>query len=209
VHTLWVWAAPREGAALAAAGAADPLDGRVALGVGKSAAAVALCRALAAHQPRRVIAVGVCGAHRDSGLGIGDAALVGRERFADEGVATPGGFLDLAAIGLADDAPLVADAAWTAAAAQRLGVAVVDGQTVSTCAGTDALAAERRARWGPGIETMEGAAIAMACHSHSVPWAQLRVVSNFTGDRDRAQWDLTRALEGLTIACARLLRGEP
>lgn len=207
VHTLWVWAAPAEGAALAAAPAGDPEHGRAALGVGKTAAAVALGHALVEYGPSRVIAVGVCGAHRDSGLQVGDAVMVGTERFADEGVQTPDGFLDLAALGLGEVAPLVAEPESTATAARLLDVRIVDGQTVSTCSGTDVLAAARHARLHAEIETMEGAAIAWACGYHGVPWVQLRIVSNFTGDRAAAQWNLPVALERLTAACTRLMEG--
>lgn len=209
VHTLWVWAAPAEGAALAAAGPGDPEHGRVALGVGKTAAAVTLCRALAEHGPSRVIAVGVCGAHRSSGLFVGDTVMIGSERFADEGVATPDGFLDLAALGLGDTSPFFAETSLVAAAAQHLAVRIVDGQTVSTCSGTDALSDARHASLHAAVETMEGAAIAWACRSHGVAWAQLRVVSNFTGDRAHAQWNLPVALQRLTVACARLMECPP
>ena len=71
------------------------------------------------------------------------------------------------------------------------------GATVSTCSATDPLAAELGARTGAAVETMEGAAIGLACAAAGVPWAQLRAVSNLTGDRARAGWDLARAVGAL------------
>jgi futalosine hydrolase len=198
MRTLWVYAAPAEGKVL---GAGAPA---LELGVGKAAAATTLTAALVTRSVTLVVAIGVCGAHRGAQLGIGSTCVVAQESFVDEGVEHPGGFLDLAALGLGDAAPIVADPAGVRAAADVLDAAVVAGGTVSTCSGTDALAKARAARCPAVIETMEGAAIALVCQRLGVPWVGVRTVSNFTGDRDRAQWDLPRALEQLGGACTRL-----
>ena len=86
-----------------------------------------------------------------------------------------------------------------AAAAARclLGAPIVRGATVSTCSATDVLATELATRTGAAVETMEGAAIGLACAAAGVPWAQLRAVSNLTGDRAKANWDFDRALAAL------------
>lgn len=206
MRTIWVYAAPAEGAALGWSGSSDdPGRGCLALGVGKAAAACALTAALGRTRADRVVAIGVCGAHRGAGLAVGSTCVVAHDRMIDEGVRTPDGFLDLGQLGLGDTAPLLADGAQVEAAARLLGAVVVGGGTVSTCSGTDALAFERAARWPEAaIETMEGAAIALACATIGVPWVAVRVVSNFTGDRDRAQWDLHGALGALGQACAAL-----
>lgn len=206
MRTVWVYAAPAEGAALGEPGARDAPNGvAIELGVGKTAAACALTTALVGVSDALVVAIGVCGVHRGAGLGIGSAVVVAHDRLVDEGVRTPTGFMDLAQLGLGDTEPLLAERARVDAAAAVLGAPVVGGGTVSTCSGTDGLAAERAARWPDAvIETMEGAAIALVCARLGVPWVGIRVVSNFTGDRDRAQWDLPRALGGLSRACAAL-----
>lgn len=203
MRTLWVYAARAEGTVLRVT------DGGLAprvleLGVGKAAAACTLTAALGQGGVALVVAIGVCGAHRAAQLGIGSTCVVAQEAFIDEGVAHPGGFLDLAALGLADPMPLVADEARVRAAADLLDAAVVVGGTVSTCSGTDALARERAARCPAVIETMEGAAIALVCARLGVPWIGVRTVSNFTGDRDRAQWNLSLALDELGRGWQRL-----
>ena len=196
---LWVHAAPIEGESVAW----GPRT-RVCLGIGKTAAAIGLSRALAAGDVGSVIAIGVAGAHRDSGLGVGDRVLVGTDVLADEGARTPTGFLDLAALGLGEIGPWRADDGLLALAGSVLKARTVAAATVSTCSAIDALAAETAARSGAAIETMEGAAIAAACAAYGVPWIQLRVISNMTGDRDRAGWDLARALDELGRAIGEL-----
>ena len=53
---------------------------------------------------------------------------------------------------------------------------------------------------------MEGAAIAHACRESGVPMIQVRSVSNRTGDRDRAGWDLETAAASVQDVLERALR---
>lgn len=95
--------------------------------------------------------------------------------------------------------------------------------TVSTCSGTDAAALELAQRTGAIAEAMEGAAVGLAARlvgeprpgeperpAHRPAFAELRVISNTTGDRDRQRWDLEGALRRLAAvtaeAAARLLQ---
>lgn len=50
------------------------------------------------------------------------------------------------------------------------------------------------------VETMEGAAFFETCLRHGVPFAEIRAVSNFTGERDHARWDIPLALRHLEAA---------
>ncbi len=49
----------------------------------------------------------------------------------------------------------------------------------------------------PDLESMEGAAVAYVCHKLSVPYCQLRAISNPVGIRDKSQWQIPRALENI------------
>jgi futalosine hydrolase len=198
--------------AFAAAVEAGPLAGdarTLRIGVGKAAAAATLARRLAADPVDAVIGFGVAGVYpRADAPSVGELVLVARETFGDEGVETPGGFLSLRDLGLGDDTPLEADAALVARVSAALGgLRTVSGATVSTCSGTDARARALADRTGAIVETMEGAAIALVCREAGVPWVQLRAISNRTGDRDRAGWDLPRAAGVVQAAVRMLLEG--
>jgi futalosine hydrolase len=198
---LYVYAAPREGEPWAH----DPR--MLGLGVGKVAAALALARRVLAERPAAVVLFGVAGAY-PAGPAIGRACWVTRDWLADEGVETPAGFLSLEDLGLGVRGPFIADLALTDALDARLGPGLprVAGATVSTCSGTDARAAACQAACpGVAVESMEGAAVGAVCTALGIPWAQLRVISNRTGDRQRAGWDLPEALARLHEAMARLL----
>ncbi|MBI5851022.1 MAG: futalosine hydrolase [Planctomycetes bacterium] len=200
---LLVCADPREGDAL------ERLAGRrpFVVGVGKAAAACSLAGRLARHEVGLALVFGVAGALPGAASpGLLSLVLAGESVFADEGVATPDGFLDLRAMGLAAETVFHADASRTAAAAEALGgVPVVRAATVSTCSGTDERAKEIAERSGASIETMESAALALVCRTFAVPWIELRCISNLTGDRRSAPFAVAQACARVQGAVADLL----
>lgn len=201
MRPLYAYAAPKEGQPWAG----EPRT--LQLGVGKVAATLALARRVLERRPSAVVLFGVAGAY-PGGPAIGQACWVTEDWLADEGVATPTGFLPLEQLGLGARGPFAADAALTDELDARLGggLARVVGATVSTCSGTDALAATLTAACpGVAVESMEGAAVGAVCTALGIPWAQLRVISNRTGDRDRSGWDLPGALARLHEAVGTLL----
>jgi len=193
-------------ASLEGGGVADTL-----LGVGKAAAAMRATELLLHERPPWLLLIGVCGAYpRGAGrpaLSVGDLCLVGEDVLADEGVGLAGGeFRGIAALGLGDEGPFLADVARTRTIAERLGVPIVAGATVSTCSGSDELSRALAARGSAQVESMEGAAVLQVCHHLGVAAVQLRCVSNLTGERTAAGWDLDGALARLHAAVRTLGR---
>ena len=83
--------------------------------------------------------------------------------------------------------------------------------TVSTCSGTGEGAEAARIRTGAIAEAMEGAAVGQAVARLSdlqprceAGFAELRVISNTTGDRSSQRWDLKGALAVLSDLVAEL-----
>jgi futalosine hydrolase len=176
----------------------------VVTGVGKSNAAGAVARSLDLRRHGAVLSVGVAGTYGKPGLK--SVVLASACAYADEGVWTPDGFVDLAELGfpptdlgmqfptdprLLEVIRPIADAVGVIA-------------TVSTCSGTDALAFERAARTGAIAESMEGAAVAHTAYRLGVPAAELRVISNTTGNRAGQVWDIKGALATLASVIGRL-----
>ncbi|MGP1347682.1 MAG: phosphorylase family protein [Phycisphaerales bacterium] len=164
-------------------------------------------------------------------LEIGSVVVATDSVYADEGVRTPSGFVSLSEMGFPPDDVLsgaggdaVDDAGFARgcgalgdAIAARLsagGVAVERGviATVSVCSGTDALARDVASRTGAVVEAMEGAAGRAAAQHLSrrfgrvIPFAEVRVVSNNTGDYDRQVWRIGAAL-GVVRKVAGLVTG--
>jgi futalosine hydrolase len=190
------------------------------IGVGKVAATMGLYSLLvgleAAQPVRAVLLCGIAGAFperlRASPLPVrlGGVCVVGSDMLADEGVATADGFLDLggpiAGHGqrLLDTGPFPANPRMASDAAARLGIGIVRGATVSTCSGTDDVARVLHRRSHADIESMEGAAIAAVCRRREVPLLHLRAISNWTGDRNRGEWNVGAAVDALREAMQRL-----
>ncbi|HMN40157.1 MAG TPA: futalosine hydrolase [Phycisphaerales bacterium] len=196
-------------------------------GVGKVNAAGAVTRWLPHAGPQPIVLnLGVCGSlpHANAPPPLLSVVVASACTYADEGAITPAGFVDTAALGfpmwdgahsanghcpaISTDAHL--RQALAGALRSELGSALRVGPiaTVSTCSGTDASATDAAARTGALAEAMEGAAIAHALGPRAgvAPgFAEIRVVSNTTGDRDRQTWDLPGSLAVLTRV-ASLLR---
>ena len=175
-------------------------------GMGKTNAASSLTAVLETRPVAGVLGFGVAGAYEGSGLQVGDLALAEVEHYGDEGVATPDGWISCEGIGI----PLLQDAARRLynnfpvdpedlravrrALADRGTPAASGGfVTVSCCSGTAARGRELAQRFGAICETMEGAAYAHVAARYSVPFLELRGVSNLVEDRDPSRWRLSTA----------------
>lgn len=174
-------------------------------GVGKANAAGAVARVLDPSRHGVVLSVGIAGAYAP--LAIGSSVLATASIYADEGVQGPVAFTDIATLGFPPaelpgmgfpaPVPLLE-------ALRPLADAVGPITTVSSCSGTDALARERADRTSAIAESMEGAAVAHAAHRIGVPAAELRIISNNAGDRDKQVWNLPLSLARLTDVIGRL-----
>ena len=181
----------------------------VLTGIGKANAAGAVAHVLDPDRHAAVLSLGIGGAlpgADEAGVRLGSVVCASASVFADEGLLSPSGFTDCFGLGFplgdfqGSDVPV--NAAWAAKLARACS-ATGRIATVSTCSGTDAAARIIADRTGAIVEAMEGAAVGLVCHRLRVPFAEVRVVSNTTGDRERQRWDIKGAmkrLEELTAA---------
>lgn len=193
-------------------------------GMGKVNAAHAATIMLTRFNPEAIVVFGIGGAYPASGARIGDIAIAREEIAGDEGVLTPDGFRDTTAIGI----PLVKTAAsviYTTfpgseplihqslqslkanLASDRSSVHVGSFVTLSTCTGSLARSRELEERYQGLCENMEGAAVAQVAELHSVPWLEIRGISNIVEDRDMKKWDIPRAAETAQLAVQRIVEG--
>ncbi len=195
-----------------------PLDDRhtlVVSGIGKGNAGAAASACVSKASCSCVLSVGVAGAlPGPRALPLGSVVAATHCVYADEGCQTPEGFIECAALGFpVAPAPFEGNrAAVPARVLERLRpVADCCGPiaTVSTCSGTDALARAIAERTGAVAEGMEGAAVAAVAARLGVPFGEVRVISNTTGDRARQVWDIKGALAKLTVVIGALRAAGP
>ncbi len=192
-------------------------------GVGKANAAAAVGTLIETLKPSLVISIGVAGAFPGSDLRIGDLALAAEEIYGDEGVLAPEGYLDMQALGFAlvqrggrrlfnsfpvDSSTLETFRPALERHAAGIGCRLAVGPfvTVSTGSGTDAGAREMARRTGALCENMEGAALAQICALYGTPFAEIRGISNLTGDRDLSAWDVRKGAEAAQSAIRHLFQ---
>ena len=169
----------------------------VTTGIGKVNAAAAVALRFDPAIDATVLSVGVAGALPGSDLPIGSRVLASESVYADEGIETPGGFLNCDQMGFPlgpfrhgrVPSSISVDTRWRA-----MFDVIGPIATVSTCSGTDQRAMEVAWRTGAVAEAMEGAAVGHVCAILGVGFAELRVISNTTGDRERQRWDLPGSL---------------
>jgi futalosine hydrolase len=179
----------------------------VLTGLGKANAAGAVARALDTTRHGGVLSIGVGGSLPGSGLAVGTVVAGSAAVFSDEGVATPAGLVPASALGFPagiESETVRPDPTWLAALA-ALGLPAVPIATVSACCGTDALAAQTAARTGAAVEAMEGAAVGLVAARLGLAFAEVRAVSNTTGDRAGQVWDLPAALAALAEVFTRIV----
>lgn len=170
-------------------------------GVSKANAAGALAMVLGQGRHNAVVNLGIAGAlPQDRPMRVTETIVADRCVFGDEGILTPEGYRDVASIGF----PITPDGGSAIACDGRLVEAfaplttrVGAIATVSTCSASDALAADIARRTGALAETMEGAAMALVAARMGVAYAEVRAISNLTGDRGAQAWDIAGALSAL------------
>ena len=193
---------------------AEPLVPGVDLletGVGKVNAGAGVAVAVDPARHVAVVNVGICGTLLPvERLPIGSVVLADRSLYADEGVGSPTGFQSIPELGF----PLgpfeglaVPGDARLLGALKPVATMVGGIATVSTCSGCDTAAAEIARRTEAVAEAMEGAAAAhvLGRLHPGLPFAEIRVVSNTTGERSLQRWDLRGALQRLAELVGEML----
>jgi len=178
-------------------------------GVGMVATAVWCARVLARDSYDLALNLGVCGSFNDS-IEPGAVVHVVTDRISELGAEDGGAFLTIQQLGLLGDneSPFESGRLVNASppANPVLGeLRAVDGITVNTAHGDEASIAAVTRRFGPDVESMEGAAFMYACLVQGLPFAQVRAVSNRVERRNRSAWKLAESVANLTETAGRLL----
>ncbi len=173
----------------------------IATGIGTTATAFAMGTVLATTPPDFAINIGIAGT-LDDALILGSVVHVVSERFADLGIEErDGSFHDLFEIGLqsTDQPPFTRGRMLDPRAQHAAFLPQANGITVGKVHGSAASIASLRARYPDAqVESMEGAAFFYACLLAEVPFMQIRGISNLVEPRNRANWQITEAIDAVT-----------
>ncbi len=175
-------------------------------GIGLMSATHALTRQIYRHRPGLVIQAGVAGCFRQ-GL-KGQVLAVKEDAVADMGVYEESQFKTIFSLGLASqDEPPYHHGLLVNPYQDLLslsGLPQVRGISVNSITTDEETIDLHQQNFSPVVESMEGAALHYVCLIEKIPFIQIRAVSNDIGERDKAKWDLTGAIQQLN-ACVNTL----
>jgi futalosine hydrolase len=168
-------------------------------GVGPVEATLNLSRhlAFAAREFKAVINFGLAGGYLDNGLELLDLCLAEREYLGELGVVLNDGILPLdpkfAPAQEFPGDPNLLDRAENLLT--RAGLVARRGNfvTVAGCSGTLNRSRYLSAHYRAICENMEGAALARTCQAYSLPFLELRCISNLVLERDQQEWRAAEA----------------
>ena len=169
-------------------------------GVGMLASAFSITKLLLEEKPDLVIQAGIAGCF-DTDTNLGTVFAVRQEMLADTGVEENGNWNDLFDLNLenADRLPFSRRKLPNPWLDQYnlLRLPEADAVTINQISVSPARIQQISSKYAPCLESMEGAVLHYACGISGVPFLQLRAVSNYIGERNKANWRIKEAIGNL------------
>ncbi len=177
-------------------------------GIGAVSTVYHLMELLKKDQYDLLIQVGIAGCF-DHELSLGTAVNIEKELLAEMGVQENNDYRDIFQLNLADrnerpftDGALLNPYQHLLSKTRLINTTAVTNNTIST----DIMIIERyKNKYLASIESMEGAAFHYVGIMQSIPFIQIRGISNYVGERDKQRWKIKEALHAATEACHHLL----
>lgn len=171
-----------------------------ATGIGMLASGVNLMHLMAQYQPDLIIQIGIAGSYIKTEP-LGKVVVVATECIADLGVREKGVFTDLF------DSQLIKDNEAPFKKRKLINPTIrlfnilksdmVAAVTINEITTTPKRIKEITAAHNPVLESMEGAALHYVGALTKTPFIQIRAVSNYVGERNKAKWKLKESIEQL------------
>ena len=171
-----------------------------ATGIGMLASGVKLTQLVTAHQPDLIIQMGIAGSYIKTEP-LGKVMVVASESIADLGVRENGVFKDLFETGLQkeNEAPFK-KRKLTNQRIKKVNLLKTDtavGVTINEITTSPKRIKEIFTAHNPVLESMEGAALHYVGSLTKTPYIQMRAISNYVGERNKAKWKLKESIEQL------------
>lgn len=146
-----------------------------------------------------VIQAGIAGTFSPE-ISLGRVMLVKQDTFADIGIEEKGKFTNLFEAGFADKNTFPFTDGWLINSNNIITKSLlpaVRAVTVNRVSDSQLQKQQIIDGFSPSIETMEGAALHYVCLQESIPFLQIRSLSNFVGERDKGKWKMKEAITNL------------
>lgn len=169
-------------------------------GVGMLASAVSITRMVYEDKPDLIIQAGIAGCF-DTNQPLGNVVVIADELVGDMGVQEEGKWKDLFDLKLEKSnyhpyEKRKLPNPWLNTY-NLLKLQEVSGITVNEITTEPERIRQLYKKYNPTTESMEGAALHYVCREAQIPFIQIRALSNYIGERDKANWLLQPAIENL------------
>jgi futalosine hydrolase len=177
-------------------------------GVGILESTYVLAKRFSIEKPDLAIQAGIAGSFLPA-YPPGTVLAVSAEVVGDIGVDEEDGFKNIFDMGFADPQALPYKSGMLEnphhEILARTALRTVRGLTVNEISTDPVKMLRMMEKYHPVVESMEGAPFHYVCLDLSIPFVQIRSVSNFTGERDTSKWDFRGSIEKLNDALIRLI----
>ena len=169
-------------------------------GIGMLAASFALTKLAIEDKPDLIIQVGIAGTF-DTTQPLGTVVVINEETIGDLGVEEDGKWKDLFDLKLEKSSYHPFEKRklpnqWLTKY-NLLGLHEVSGITVNEISTNQERIQKLMKKYNPTIESMEGAALHYVARETSIPFIQIRAISNYIGERDKSNWQMKLAIDNL------------
>jgi futalosine hydrolase len=169
-------------------------------GVGLTATSYALTKQIQIKRPHCIIQAGVAGCF-DKNIPPGSVVVVKQDTIADLGVVNNRKLETMFSLGLAKANTTPFKKGWLVNSNTNLvkisGLKPVRAISVNHISTSRQILELYRDNFNPVVESMEGAALHYVAIMEKIPFLQLRAVSNYIGERNKARWRLREAIGAL------------
>lgn len=156
-----------------------------------------------------IIQAGIAGSF-NTGIELGHSFLVKQDCFADIGFEEKENYTPVFKTALSDKDEFPFTNGWLINTHEYLknsGLRAVKAITVNKLSDSKLQKQQYITAFDADIETMEGAALHYVCLQENIPFLQVRSVSNYVGERDKAKWKMTGAIENLNKELITIING--
>ncbi|HEY6435088.1 MAG TPA: futalosine hydrolase, partial [Ignavibacteriaceae bacterium] len=178
-------------------------------GVGMMVSTYTLTEKILRQPPHYVIQAGIAGSFTPE-LPPGSVVMVNDETIGDCGVIEEGVFKDSFDLRLADPSafPFIEKKLINPNCSNwiKYGFRFVSGVTVNNISTGPEIIHQLKLKYGSEIESMEGAALHYVCLRQKIPFLQIRSISNYVGERNKANWKLRESIDNLNETLIKIIQ---
>lgn len=179
-------------------------------GIGLTSTTYRLARQFMLKKPDLVIQAGVAGCF-DNAISLGDVVFVKQDTIADQCVVERKNLKTLFKLKLVPASEPPYTKGWLVNPHTDLiklaGLKAVRGISVNQITTDKKYIQFYKKEFNPVTESMEGAALHYVCLAENIPFLQLRSISNYIGERNKAKWNMKDAILNLNQALEKIVRG--